>query len=298
MSPHACARWRWIVLGGALAMGAFFYLGALTLLRSAPAQRALRERVVAELATRLPGFRLEGTVSLDAAFRLVMGPVLLGPPGDKTPLLVVDRVTVRPRLWRLVLGHLEAGAVTLQGVHIQAGSHGERFMDLTHALRPDKLRKTHSGMGDDAPAAPVVAFSGLEVLLEGSPSGRPPVVWGPLGGRMHLDRLGERSRAAIATEGPGRAKGAIEVTWGGGSGTVRIQLLGLGAEAFPESLRTELPFEVRGGTVDISFEAPNLEELSRGEGRLSLATRNLTVFAPRLSASAARKPLSSSTPVA
>jgi penicillin-binding protein 1A len=277
--PRARAQRRWIALGAALALGAFLYLGVLTLLRSAPARRALRERTVAELATRLPGGRLEGMVSVDAAFRLVMGPIVLGPPGDRTPLLVVDRVIVQPRLWRLVSGHLEAGAVTLQGVHVQAGARGERFADLARAFRPDKLRATSARPGHDAPAPPVVAFSGLEVRLEGSPSRQPPIVLGPLSGRIHLDRLGERTHASIATEGPGRAEGAIEVTWGGGPGALQIRLHGLGAEALPESLRADLPFEIRAGAVDLSFEAPHLEALSQGDGQLTLATRNLVVFA-------------------
>jgi hypothetical protein len=212
-----------------------------------------------------------------------MGPIVLGPSGDRTPLLVVDQVTVQPRLWRLVSGHLEAGVVTLQGVHVQAGWRGERFADLARALRPDKLRATSVGSGHDAPAPPVVAFSGLEVRLEGSPSRLPPVVFGPLSGRIHLDRLGERTHASIATEGPGRAEGAIEITWGGGPGALQIRLHGLGAEALPESLRADLPFELRAGAVDLSFEAPHLlEALSQGEGQLTLATRNLVVFAERL----------------
>jgi len=221
-------------------------------------------------------------VSVDAAFRLVLGPVVLDSPGDRTPLLVADRVTVRPRLWRLVSGHLEAGAVTLQGVHVHAGRQGEHLADLARTLRPDKLRTTSSGPGRNAPAPPAIAFSGLEVRFEGSPSSQPPVVLGPLGGRIHLDRLGERTHASIATVGPGRAEGAMEVTWGGGPGALQIRLHALGAEALPESLRADLPFEIRAGTVDLSFEAPNLEALSQGEGQLTLATRNLAVFAERL----------------
>lgn len=129
---------------------------------------------------------------------------------------------------------------------------------------------------------PVVVFSGLEARFEGSPSSRPPVVWGPLGGRIRLDRLGERSHASIATEGPGRAEGAIEVTWGGGPGTLQVRLHGLGAEALPASLRTELPFGIRAGTLDLSFEAPRLEAFSKGEGQLKVAARNLAVSAERL----------------
>jgi len=264
----------------ALILGAFLYLGVLTLLRTAPAQRALRERVVAELAVRLPSARLEGRVYVDAAFRLVMGPVVVGPPGGGAPLLEVDRVTVRPRLWRLVIGHLEPGSVTLQGMRVHAGRRGERFADLARALRPGK--PPAAGPRHDAPAPPRVVFSGLEVGFEGSPSRPKPFVLGPLGGRIRLDRLGERTHASIATAGPGSTRGAVEAEWGGGPGALRLRLQGLGAEALPEGLRAELPFGIQAGAVDLSFEAPRLETLSLGEGQLTLATRGLAVFAERL----------------
>ena len=215
-------------------------------------------------------------------FRFKAGPIVLDPPGDGTPLLVVDRVTVRPRLWRLVCGHLEAGGVTLQGVHIQAGQGGERLADLMHALRPDKPGATPPGAGQKASAPPVIAFSGLEVRLEGSPSRQPPVILGPLGGRIRIDRMGERRHASIATEGPGHAKGAVEATWGRGPGALRIRFQGLGAEAIPEGLRAALPLEIRSGAIDLLFESPRFESLSRGEGQLTLAARDLAVFAERL----------------
>jgi hypothetical protein len=213
---------------------------------------------------------------------MVLGPVLLDPPQGRTPLLVVDRVIVRPRLWALLRGHLEPGAVTLQGVHISAGLQGERFADLARVLRPGKPRAATPRPGHEAPAPPGVAFSGLEVRFDESPSRWPPAVLGPLGGRMHLDRTDQGTRALIEIEGPGRAKGAIDATWGDGPGALQVRLHELGAEALPEPLRTGLPFEIRAGTVDLSFEAPHLEGLSRGEGQLWLATRNLAVFAERL----------------
>jgi hypothetical protein len=275
-------HWQWISLSAALILGTFLYLGALAVLRSAPARRALRERAVAELAARLPDARLEGMVRVDAAFRLVLGPIVLGPPGAGTPLLVADRVTVQPRLWRLLIGHLEAGKVTLQGVHIHAGCQGERLPDLARALRPDRPRATRAGPGHDPSALPGVAFSGLDVRFEGSPSRQLPVVFGPLGGRIQITRLGERAHASIATEGPGRSVGTIEAAWGGGLGALQIRLHGLGAEALPESLRADLPFEIRAGAVDLSFEAPQLETPARGEGQFRLATRNLALFTERL----------------
>ncbi len=212
---------------------------------------------------------------------------MLGPPAEGTPLLVVDRVTVQPRLWRLVSGHLEAGAVALQGVHVLAGWRGERFKDLARALRPDKWSATRSGPGHAAPAPPVVTFSGLEVRFEGAQSTQPAIVWGPLGGRMFLARdrgTAERTHASIAIAGPGRAEGAIEGAWGGGPGALQLRLHGLGAEALPASLRADLPFELRAGAVDLLLEAPHLEALSRGEGQLTLATRDLSVFAEWLAA--------------
>ena len=221
-------------------------------------------------------------VGVDAAFRLVLGPVVVGPPGDGAPLLVVDRITVQPRLWRLLTGHLEAGVVTLQGVHVQAGRHGERCADLVRALSPDHLRAPRARPERGAPSPPVIAFSGLEVRFERAPSLHPPVVLGPLGGRIDLDRLGERTHASMVAEGPGHSQGAIELTWGGGPGALRIRLNGLGAEALPDSLRADLPFDLRAGAVDLAFEAPRLESLTQGEGQLTLATHNLSVFAERL----------------
>ena len=221
-------------------------------------------------------------VSVDAALRLVMGPVVLDPPGAGTPLLVVDQVTVQPRLWRLLTGHLEAGAVALRGVHLHLGRQGEPWADLARALGPAKPGATSSGPGHEAPALPVVAFSALEVWLEGSPSRQTPVVLGPLGGLIHFQRLGASTHASIAAVGPGGSEGAVESTWGGGPGALQIRLHGLGVEALPPSLRADLPFELRAGAVDLSFEAPRLEALSRGEGQLTVTTRNLTVFGPRL----------------
>jgi hypothetical protein len=262
-------------------LGVSLYLGALTLLRSAPVRRRLQEHAVAELASRLPDARLEGTVGVDAAFRLVMGPVVLDSPGRSAPLLSVDRVTVRPRLWRLLLGHLEAGVVTLQGVHIQAGRQGEHLADLARALRPDKPRAATARPRRNA-SAPVIAFSGLEVRFEDSSYRQAPVVVGPLSGRIQLDRLGERTHALVATKGPWHTEGGIEARWGGGPGALEIRLHGLGIEALPEGLRAEFPFEVRGGTVDLSFESPSLAAFSQGEGRLTLAARDLRLFAARL----------------
>ena len=294
---RAGVQWWWISLGAALILGTILYLGLLTLVHTAPARRALRERAIAALAARLPDARLEGTVGVDAALRLVMGPVVLGSSGDGAPLLKVDRVTVRPRLARLVVGRLEAAAVTLQGVHFQAGRHGERFADLARALRPDSLRSTRSRPAHDAPAPPAVAFSGLELRIGGSPSSQPPVILGPLGGHIHLDRLGERTQAAIVTAGPGVPEGTMEIAWGGGPGALRIRLRGLSAEALPQSLRASLPFEIRAGVVDLAFEAPRLEALAKGEGRLTLATRSLAVFAQQLAPIAGPAPAFRSGPI-
>lgn len=129
----------------------------------------------------------------------------------------------------------------------------------------------------------MVAFSGLEVRFDASSPGRRPVVLGPLGGRIHLDRLGERTLASITTEGPGAAKGSMEAAWGGGPGALRIRLQGVGAEVLPETLRAGFPLEIRAGVLDLSFEAPRLERPSQGDGQFTLATRNLAVSAERLS---------------
>ena len=278
----ARAQWRWVALGAQLLQGAILDLGAQLLLRFAPVSRALHERAVTELATRLPAARLEGPVGIDAVFRLVLGPIRIDPPEDSTPLLVVDRVTVRPRFWRLLTGHLEPGVLTLQGVHIQVDRQGARFADLARALRPNQPRTTSSAAERHATAPPVVAFTGLEVSLDRSSSGRPPMVWGPLAGRIQLDRQAERTHVSISTEGPGRAEGAIEATWGGGPGSLQARLHGLGAEALPASLRRGLPFEIRAGAVDLTFEARNLEAFSQGEGQLTVATHNLALFGARL----------------
>ncbi|GLH74118.1 hypothetical protein GETHLI_26200 [Geothrix limicola] len=102
-----------------------------------------------------------------------------------------------------------------------------------------------------------------------------------MAGRIHLDRRGERTHASISTEGPGQAEGTVMAAWGGGPGSLQLRLHGLGAAALPESLRAGLPIDIQAGTVDLSFEAPNLA-LPRGEGQLSLSTHALSMFAKRL----------------
>ncbi|MBI1751433.1 MAG: transglycosylase domain-containing protein [Acidobacteria bacterium] len=287
LSPLARRRWR--ALAGALGLGSLFYFGILMVLRSAPVRRALRERAIAALAARLPGARLEGEASVDAAFRPVMGPVVLPSAEDGTPLLVVDRIMVQPRPWRLFMGRLEPGLIALSGVRIHGGPQGRRLPELARVLRPERIR-TAPAPGQEGPAPPELAFSGLEVRLEGSSSNRLPVVVGPLDGHLRLNRGGGRTRAFLAIQGPGEGPGGglapmagtVEAAWGGGPGALRVHLHGLGAGTLPEALRRELPFEIRSGAIDLSLEAPRLEAFSRGEGQFKLATRGLTLFAERL----------------
>jgi len=269
-------------LGVVLGLVLVQYLGTLLVLRSSPVCRALRARAVAALATRLPGARLEGDVSFDAAFRPVVGPVVLPSADDGAPLLVVDRIMIQPRVWRLLVGHLEPALVALHGVHIHGGPEGRRLSELARALRPERRPGTREALNSGAPAPPGLAFTGLEVRLEGASSRRAPVVVGPLDGSLRLNRLGGRTRALLTLEGPGQLVGAVEATWGGGPGAMKIHLHGLGAEALPEALRRGLPFEIRAGAIDLTFEAPRLESFSRGEGQLKVATRDLTLFAVRL----------------
>ncbi|MBK8573798.1 MAG: transglycosylase domain-containing protein [Geothrix sp.] len=273
---------RWFALGVVLGLALVQYLGTLLMLRSAPVRRALRTRAVAALATRLPGARLEGGVSVDAAFRPVMGPVVLPSADDGAPLVVVDRIMIQPRLWRLLTGHLEPALVALSGVHIQGGPEGRRLPELARALRPERDQGTREALNPAASAPPVLAFTGLDLRLEEASSRRPPLVVGPLGGRLRLDRMGRRTQALLTTEGPGQLVGTVEATWGDGPGALRMHLHGLGAEALPEGLRRGLPFEIRSGALDLTLEAPRLDTFSRGEGQFKLATRNLTLFAVRL----------------
>jgi hypothetical protein len=123
--PPEGAGCRRRAAAAALILGILSYLGALALLSTPPVRRALRKRAAAELAGRFPDARIEGPVTVDAAFRLVLGPVVLDAPGTGGALLRVDRIRVRPRLGGLLTGHLEAAGVALQGVRIEAGRHGD-----------------------------------------------------------------------------------------------------------------------------------------------------------------------------
>ena len=266
----------------ALSLGAVYYLGILLVLRTTPVQRALRARAVTALAARIPGARLEGTVSVDALFRPVLHTLVLPASGEGGPLLVVDRITVQPRLWRLFTGHLEVGELVLNGVHIHGGPQGQRLPELARALRIGQARTAPTGPSHAAPTPPVLVFSGLELRLEDPAATRAPIVLGPLGGRLRLKRTGDHTQAFLTALGPGPVEGALEATWGGGPGALRAHLHGLGAESLPEALRQRLPFVVRTGAIDLSLEAPNLGSFARGEGQLKLATRNLSLFAGRL----------------
>ncbi len=266
----------------ALCLGAVYYLGILLVLRATPIRRALRARAVAALAARIPGARLEGTVGVDALFRPVMDTLVLPASGEGGPLLVVDRITVQPRPWRLFTGHLEVGELILNGVHIHGGPKGQRLPELARALRFGQVRAALGGPSHVGPTPPVLVFSGLELRLEDPTATRSPIILGPLSGHLRLNRTGDRTQAFLTALGPGPMEGALEATWGGGPGALRAHLHGLGAETLPEVLRRRLPFAIRDGAIDLSLEAPNLGSFARGEGQLKLATRNLSLFAGRL----------------
>jgi len=135
----------------------------------------------------------------------VLGPVVIDPPSGRPPLLVIDRVAIQPRFWRLFLGRVEPGVVTLRGVHIHAGGQGDCLADLARALRPDTLRTTRPASPRPTSAPPDVTFSGLEVRFEGPAPEQAPLVWGPFGGCLRVDRQPEHTHASLVVDGPGRA---------------------------------------------------------------------------------------------
>lgn len=282
MAAWSARQRLWAALGAIFVLLCLWYLGALQVLRSSPVRRALQQRAISALTTRLPTARFEGEASVDALFRPVLTGLVLPSAEEGQPLLRVDRITVQPRPLRLLMGHLEAGKLILQGVHVLGGKRGERLEQLVQVLRPKAQGPGGDTFRPEGAEAPKVVFSGLELRLEDPRTTAQGLVWGPLSGSLQVKRQAAITRALLATQGPGGAVGVAEATWAGRQGGLRVQVTGLGADALPSGLRAKLPFQVQAGTVDFNLDAPHLESRTRGEGRVTLALRNGVLLGRRL----------------
>src|SRR5689334_3625862 len=106
-APHRRRAWL-VILAAALVLPAPIW-GAL---QTSSARAALRQRVAAALADRLPGARLLGGARVSGSFRLVFGPVEVpSRTAGAPPLLTVERAVVRPRLGALLRLKLEPAAI-------------------------------------------------------------------------------------------------------------------------------------------------------------------------------------------
>ncbi|BDG08118.1 biosynthetic peptidoglycan transglycosylase [Anaeromyxobacter paludicola] len=248
-------------------------LAALAALALAGAVRAgedrLEREVVARLRARLPDARL-GQVGIDWRLRLVIRGLSLpaSAPG-RPPVLVVDRVAIRPAWARLLAGHPEPASILLDGVALEGGPRGEELARLPERLRSRARAPAERSEG----RLPLlrVRQARVRLLLPGEGTGLEQLELGPLD-------------ATVRVQGAGAARTAVaRASWSGGGladaevglaspRTLRLHVAGVALSQLPAPLARRLPVEPRGGFLSLELRADGLQA-EHGQARLSVHVR-------------------------
>jgi hypothetical protein len=280
-SPSPTPGRRRRIAALALTALALLYLAAQAAASSAPARRALRDRLQAALRARLGDVRLGGDVRVDPAFRVSFGPVELPSPRGGPPLLWAARGAVRPSLWALLQGRLEAATVLLGDVRVRAGPAGRDLRALVERARG--RRRAFAGVGAAAPdpgghEVPKLKLRGVVVTV---PIGREDVELGPIDVDLRLGRVdgGPHLAAEVSLRRGGRL--TVEATRAAGTWHASIHGEDLGPEAIPAALRSRVAaITGASATLDLAAEAP--ADLSGATAHVHAAVEGLVVAGERI----------------
>ncbi|MFT3765523.1 MAG: hypothetical protein QM820_08420 [Minicystis sp.] len=139
-------------------------LGLGFLVRTAPV-RGWAARETSALIARELGVAARYDVAVQAWPMLVaLENVVVDASDGGAPFLAVERIAVRPRLFSLLAGHLDAGDVEIVGPRIRAVVEGGELQNLRHK----KLPASKSGPSDGAPLASLsITDARVDATIEG-----------------------------------------------------------------------------------------------------------------------------------
>jgi Transglycosylase len=253
------------------AWGAAFALG-----NSPPGRAFLRERAVLALQARVGPVEV-GEAGLDLLLRARLAPVTVLGSRPGGPILRVDRLVVRPRLWPLLGGRIEPASVGLLGLRLRPDRDGPGLgpLDLSVALEPggpDGAAFRFDGSASFPPALPTespeprpVALAAGGLVIRGSGRIAPGGVGGELDVEVRATGLMMAGpRIGPLPLGPLAAGASARFLW---SGKTRRVLLERGSLTLGEgkdvalmltgdlALQGDLPFAVEARVDRVDWEA-------------------------------------------
>jgi hypothetical protein len=269
----------------ALAALAALYLAALGAASTAPAQRAIRERVHAALRARLGDVRVGDEVRIDPLFRVTFGPLELPAPRGGPPVLRATRVIARASFSALLRGRLEPATILLADVRLRPGAGGRDLRAALARLRGGRRAFTRDGAGDGAAASglaggdlPKLKLRGLVVDL---PVGHETIEVGPLDADLRIGRpgTGPRLQADVSLGRGGRL--TLQAARAGGTWHAALHGEDLGPEVIPAALRSRAAaIAAADATLDVSVEAP--ADLSGATAWIRVSVEGLVVAGERV----------------
>ncbi|MGC3997024.1 MAG: biosynthetic peptidoglycan transglycosylase [Anaeromyxobacter sp.] len=306
--PRSPARRRVRALAQVLGVLVALYAGLLLVLSRDGVQATLRGKIESALRARLLGEVTVGQeVHVDPLLRVTFGPVVLAGsrPAD-APLLRIERVRVRPRLWSLLMARVEPASVRLYGVRLELPDREHVLRELGQRLRrPARKPSGPPAPGVEAAAAEEEEGAAAPILVRNlvvafHAAGRD---WetGPIHLLLRRARSGEGSQLELDLQLPDDGSGALELRRDrtGWHGTLRLSGLGPGLlqarpQAEPPALaagrppidaaswsgtpgRGPIPVAWIGGTLELAAHGDAAPDLATADGHLTASLTGLTV---------------------
>ncbi|MBA3821125.1 MAG: hypothetical protein H0X17_19730, partial [Deltaproteobacteria bacterium] len=146
--PRLSRRW-WIA--GAVTLGACLVL-VIGLLVVYPRLGAsmIREQVSAKVASKLAREVTFGAIDVSLGHAVLRDVVIRGPNDGDTPLVHVDRIDIAFDAWKSLVGSVELGDATIDGVIVtlRRGADGkDNVSDIVERVRADRAQPGADGGG-------------------------------------------------------------------------------------------------------------------------------------------------------
>lgn len=263
---------RWMTrVAWTLAAAAVALLGLVSGLRLAldgAANRGrIRAKVEAKLSERLGEVEVGDEVSVGWLGTVTLGPVhVKASRAGEPPVLVVERVVVRPRWSALFSGRVEPGRVRLKTVRLRTGVEGVELAALGQrvlAARSERKPKAQESSEEAEELELEVPFDDVKLKWERAEGA--PIELGPVGGEARiLRRPGTDTRLGLLLRLPERGgRMELEVTHAREQTEALVAFRKVQAKELSALVGAELPVVAEGGVIE-----GELQLASRSGGRV------------------------------